>query len=57
MLREAVITTPVTQPGYHTGREAPNKGRAFPPEILTTGEVKSLIEACSNRGFTQKRDR
>ena len=57
MLREAVITTPVTQPGYHTGREAPNKGRAFPPEILTTDEVKSLIEACSNRAPTGIRNR
>ncbi len=43
------MTTPVTQPGYHTGREAPNKGHTYPPENITEDEVRALIRACSNR--------
>ena len=26
-------TSPVTTPGYHSGRTAPNKGRTYPPEL------------------------
>lgn len=47
----------VTEPGYHKGREAPNKGMSFPPEILTPDEVKALISACSNRAPTGIRNR
>jgi site-specific recombinase XerD len=50
-------TSPVTSPGYHSGRTAPNKGRTFPPEVLTEDEVKSLIRACSNRAPTGIRNR
>ena len=48
---------PVTSPGYHSGRTAPNKGRTYPPEVLTEDEVKSLIRACSNRAPTGIRNR
>jgi site-specific recombinase XerD len=50
-------TSPITAPGYHSGRVAPNKGRTFPPEVLTEDEVKSLIRACSNRAPTGIRNR
>jgi site-specific recombinase XerD len=52
-----VSTSPITTPGYHTGRTAPNKGRTYPPEVLTEDEVKSLIRACSNRAPTGIRNR
>ena len=47
----------VTDIGHHTGRVAPNKGRTFPPEVLTEEEVRSLIRACSNRAPTGIRNR
>jgi site-specific recombinase XerD len=50
-------TSPITTPGYHSGRTAPNKGRTYPPEVLTEDEVKSLIRACSNRAPTGIRNR
>jgi site-specific recombinase XerD len=50
-------TSPITAPGYHSGRTAPNKGRTYPPEVLTEDEVKSLIRACSNRAPTGIRNR
>jgi site-specific recombinase XerD len=51
------LTSPVTTPGYHFGRTAPNKGQSFPAEILTPDEVKALIRACSNRAPTGVRNR
>lgn len=51
------MTTAIFQPGYHAGRPAPNKGRKYPPEILTSDEVKALIRACSNRAPTGIRNR
>ena len=51
------MSSPVTAPGYHSGREAPNKGRTYPPETLTEDEVRSLIHACSNRAPTGIRNR
>jgi site-specific recombinase XerD len=50
-------TSPITTPGYHSGRTAPNKGRTYPPEVLTEDEVKALIRACSNRAPTGIRNR
>ncbi len=52
-----MMTSPATKPGYHTGREAPNKGKTYPAEVLTEDEVKSLIQACSNRAPTGIRNR
>jgi site-specific recombinase XerD len=49
--------SPVTEPGYHAGRQAPNKGRTYPPEILDPDEVKGLLGACSNRAPTGVRNR
>ena len=43
--------------GYHTGRAAPNKGKTYPPEVLTPDEVKTLIRSCSNRAPTGIRNR
>ena len=51
------MTSPVTAPGYHAGRTAPNKGRTFPAEVLTPDEVTTLIKACSNRAPTGIRNR
>jgi site-specific recombinase XerD len=51
------MSSPVTEPGYHSGRPAPNRGRTFPAEILTPDEVKALIRACSNRAPTGIRNR
>jgi site-specific recombinase XerD len=49
--------SPVIASGYHSGRTAPNKGRTYPPEVLTEDEVESLIRACSNRAPTGIRNR
>ncbi len=51
------MTSPATKPGYHAGREAPNKGKSYPAEVLTEDEVNSLIHACSNRAPTGIRNR
>ena len=51
------MSSPVVEPGYHAGRTAPNKGQTYPAEILTPDEVRSLIEACSNRAPTGIRNR
>ncbi len=47
----------VVTSGYHRGRTAPNKGKTYPPEVLTEDEVKTLIRACSNRAPTGIRNR
>ena len=51
------MQSPVTQPGYHAGRTPANKGLTLPPEVLTSDEVRSLIQACSNRAPTGIRNR
>ena len=51
------MSSPVTEIGYHKGRNAPNKGRTYPAEVLTENEVKSLIQCCSNRAPTGIRNR
>jgi len=38
-------------------RRPANKGRQYPAEILTPGEVRALIRACSNRAPTGIRNR
>jgi site-specific recombinase XerD len=50
------MTTP-TERGFNSGREPANKGKTYPPEVLTADEVRSLIEACSNRAPTGIRNR
>src|SRR5665811_1728717 len=51
------MSSPVIEPGYHTGRTAPNKGQTYPAEILTPDEVKALIQQCSNSAPTGIRNR
>ncbi len=36
----------VTQPGYHKGRIPANKGRRYPPEVLSPEEVHAILDAC-----------
>ena len=38
-------------------RQPPNKGKRYPPEILTPDEVRALIRACSSRAPTGIRNR
>jgi site-specific recombinase XerD len=50
------VTAP-TAKGFNAGREPANKGKKYPPEVLTPDEVRGLIEACSNRAPTGIRNR
>jgi integrase len=45
--------SPLMQPG----QEPPNKGRKYPAEVLTAGEVQALIGACSARSASGIRNR
>ena len=49
--------TLATQPGYHKGRTPANKGRRYPPEVLTPDEVHALLDACSFSPYTELRNR
>jgi site-specific recombinase XerD len=51
------MVSPAVEKGYHTGREPANKGKTYPPEVLTSDEVRGLIEACSSRAPTGIRNR
>ena len=51
------MNSPATQKGFRTGREPSNKGKKYPPEVLTPDEVRALIEVCSNRAPTGIRNR
>jgi site-specific recombinase XerD len=42
---------------FERGMAPPNKGRRFPPEIVTAGEALQLIRAPSNRAPTGIRNR
>jgi site-specific recombinase XerD len=44
--RRGYYRAPVTFPAYRLGQEPANKGRKFPPEVLTPEEVFALIDAC-----------
>ncbi len=50
------MTSP-TDKGFNAGREPANKGKKYPPEVLTADEVRGLIEACSSRAPTGIRNR
>lgn len=54
--RRGYRRSPVTLPAYRIGREPLNKGRRFPPEVLTSDEVFALIDACG-RGKANIRNR
>lgn len=49
--------SPVIQKGHGKGQSPPNKGRTFPPEILTADEISQLMQTCSNRAPTGIRNR
>ncbi len=49
--------SPVTFPEYRLGRPAPNKGKRYPPEVLTVDEVQRLLDAVSVSGATGARTR
>ena len=51
------MKSPAAEKGFHLGRTPANKGRKYPPEVLTEDEVRSLIEACSNSAPTGIRNR
>lgn len=55
--RNGARRSPITMPGHRKGLPAPNKGRRFPAEPLTPGEVEALLAACSTRGSSGIRDR
>ena len=60
LFTKSIIVTarsPVTRVGHHAGRVAPNRGRRYPPEILTKEEVKALLRGCSTRAPTGVRNR
>lgn len=38
----------ITRPEYRLGKSPPNKGRTFPPEPLTPGEVRALLAECAS---------
>ena len=40
--------SPATQPGFMSGRVPANKGKRYPPEVLTRDEVEALIAQCGN---------
>jgi site-specific recombinase XerD len=47
----------VTMPGYHKGRPPANKGKKYPAEILTPGEVLSLLDQISTTSSIGLRNR
>jgi len=48
--RRGYRRSPVTFPAYRLGVEPPNKGRKFPPEVLTPEEIFRLTAAAMRRG-------
>lgn len=53
----AARRSPAIEPGYHAGRAPGNKGKRYPPEILTAAEVRALLRGCSPRAPTGVRNR
>ena len=51
------MRSPVTLPGHHAGRTAPNRGKTYPVEILTEEEATALVQECSRRAPTGVRNR
>lgn len=54
--RRGYYRSPVTLASYHVGKEPPNKGRKFPPEVLTAAECYALLDACG-RSYAGRRNR
>ncbi len=52
-----VMTRPrATQP-MHLSRSPANKGRRYPPEVLTPEEIQALFDACALKPHTELRNR
>lgn len=49
--------SPIVRPGYRAGMAPLNKGKTYPPEVLTREEVSALIGACSRTGSAGLRNR
>lgn len=49
--------SPVTAPGYHKGRPAPNKGKTYPPRVFESTDVLKIIRAVSGNGPVHHRHR
>jgi len=47
----------VTLPGHHKGREPANKGRTYPPEILTPAEISALFAQIPTHTWLGSRNR
>jgi site-specific recombinase XerD len=47
----------VSMPGYHKGRVPANKGKKYPPEILTPAEIASLFRQISTKTSIGLRNR
>jgi len=47
----------VTRPGHHLGRIPANKGRTYPAEVMTPGEIRALLAQCSTTSSTGTRHR
>ncbi len=42
--------SPITLPGYGTGRKPANAGKTYPPEVYRPAEVLALLAACPTEG-------
>jgi integrase/recombinase XerD len=47
--RRGNVRSPITLPAYHAGKPPANKGRKYPPEVLTADECYRLMDACGTR--------
>ncbi len=41
------MSSPILKPGYRKGQPPANKGKTFPAEVLTPGEVRAMLAECS----------
>jgi site-specific recombinase XerD len=61
VVRRAVATatrprrSPVTVKGYRKGQAPANKGKTYPPDVLTPAEIQRLLDACAGNGKTRVR--
>lgn len=45
LMPSGIQRSPITLPEYRRGRAPANKGRRFPPEVLTAEEIQALLDA------------
>jgi site-specific recombinase XerD len=51
------MTTNLEQLEKHLSRAPANKGRRYPPEVLTPAEIQALLDACALKPHTELRNR